>query len=394
MKLSNFSLSAFSLSSRISTPGLDNDTLHGFEYTPGQNDDRVDFIGNMAYNVQKPIQSAMRPFEELISTKQRWYQHDDVAVRLDGSASHLTDPNYLQKVSIPQFWYGSIFDSVRNKVQVWFSLVPVDWMMYVAPQAVTRYRGYRDANGFARSRSGYKYPTNNQLIEMQASAQLTSSDLFVMPFYLYNALALLMLHDLGRRNAQAVWGGLQGGGTYGNITSGKTDTLKVHSGEVPADAETAGYKSFRWRFIENFYADSWQLLFGVYVKTINSVRRVCVCGDYYKGNTNNVLSADYIQVSDLPSVSDWVKDVWLPWITVKTQGATSTTGYGDYSYNNTQDMAILVAGGYSYYGAYAGPFALLSSRVASSRFSDASALFASIDRAPAALQIAKPALMF
>ena len=371
-----------------------NPTLHGFEYTPNQNDDRVDLIGSEYLNNLKPIQNSMYPFEEYIATKQRFQLKTDVRQRLDGSASHLFDPAYLQKVSIPEFWYGSIFDSVRNKIQVWFSLTPVDWMMYVAPQAVTRYRGYRDANGFARSRSGYKYPTNNQLIEMQASAQLTSSDLFVMPFYLYNAMALLMLHDLGRRNAQAVWGGLQGGSTYGNITSGKTDTLKVHSGEVSADAETAGYKSFRWRFIENFYADSWQLLFGVYVKTINSVRRVCVCGDYYKGNTNSILSADYIQVSDLPSVSDWVKDVWLPWITVKTQGATSTTGYGDYSYNNTQDMAILVAGGHSSFGANDGPFSLHSYHVASFRFTSASALFASIDRASAALQIAKPALIF
>ena len=371
-----------------------NPTLHGFEYTPNQNDDRVDLIGSEYLNNLKPIQSSMYPFEEYIATKQRFQLNTDVRQRIDGSASHLFDPAYLQKVSIPEFWYGSIFDSVRNKIQVWFSLTPVDWMMYVAPQAVTRYRGYRDANGFARSRSGYKYPTNNQLIEMQASAQLTSSDLFVMPFYLYNAMALLMLHDLGRRNAQAVWGGLQGGSTYGNITSGKTDTLKVHSGEVSADAETAGYKSFRWRFIENFYADSWQLLFGVYVKTINSVRRVCVCGDYYKGNTNSILSADYIQVSDLPSVSDWVKDVWLPWITVKTQGATSTTGYGDYSYNNTQDMAILIAGGASSAGAHSGPFYLASPYVASNRFTLASALFASIDRAPAALQIAKPALIF
>ena len=371
-----------------------NPTLHGFEYTPNQNDDRVDLIGSEYLNNLKPIQNSMYPFEEYIATKQRFQLNTDVRQRIDGSASHLFDPAYLQKVSIPEFWYGSIFDSVRNKIQVWFSLTPVDWMMYVAPQAVTRYRGYRDANGFARSRSGYKYPTNNQLIEMQASAQLTSSDLFVMPFYLYNAMALLMLHDLGRRNAQAVWGGLQGGSTYGNITSGKTDTLKVHSGEVSADAETAGYKSFRWRFIENFYADSWQLLFGVYVKTINSVRRVCVCGDYYKGNTNSILSADYIQVSDLPSVSDWVKDVWLPWITVKTQGATSTTGYGDYSYNNTQDMAILIAGGSSYAGANDGPFYLYSYLVASYRFTNASALFASIDRASAALQIAKPALIF
>ena len=115
-----------------------NNTLHGFEYTPGQNDDVVTFIGNSEYNASKPIQSAMRPFEELITTKERFYLQDNVALRVDGTASHLTDPNYLQKVSIPEFWYGARFDSVRNKMQVWFSLVPVPGFMHIAQQAVCR----------------------------------------------------------------------------------------------------------------------------------------------------------------------------------------------------------------------------------------------------------------
>ena len=48
---------------------LGNYTLHGFEYTPGQNDDIVTLIGNTNYNTNKPIQAQMRPFEELITTK-------------------------------------------------------------------------------------------------------------------------------------------------------------------------------------------------------------------------------------------------------------------------------------------------------------------------------------
>ncbi|NYI49055.1 hypothetical protein [Macellibacteroides fermentans] len=392
MKLSNFSLSAFSLSSRISTPGLDNDTLHGFEYTPGQNDDRVDFIGNMAYNVQKPIQSAMRPFEEIITTKQRFYQHDNVAFRIDGSASHLFDPAYLQKVSIPEFWYGARFDSVRNKVQVWFSLVPVPGFMHIAQQAVCRYPGYIDGTGKACSHSGYKYPNNKNLIEFTTACQLTSEDLFVLPYYTYNALSLLLLHDIGRRNAQAVWSGLRSGSTYSNITSGKTDVLTAPSGEAPADAETASNKPFRWRFIENIYGDCWKILSGVYCNQVGADRRVMVCPDPYKANTSSVISADYVQACIIAAGEGWLKDTNLPWINAKAYGASSTTGYSDYTYNNTADKTILLAGGTSGSGANDGPFYLYSYASASFRSINIGALFASIDRLPAATQVVVPAV--
>lgn len=370
-----------------------NPTLHGFEYTPGQNDDIVTLIGNPTHNTNKTIQSLMRPFEELISTKERFYLKDDVSKRINGSASHLFDPAYLQKVSIPEFWYGARFDSVRNKVQVWFSLVPVDWMMYIAPQAVTRYGGYIDASGKARSHSGYKFPNNKNLIELTTACQLTSSDLFVLPFYVYNALALLLLHDIGRRNAQAVWRGLLSGSTYGNVTSGKTDVLRTPSGEVPADAETASCKPFRWRFIEDFYANYWKIMSGVYCNQVGGERRVMVCPDPYKANTSSVISADYIQACIIAAGEGWVKDVNLPWIAAKMYGATSTTGFGDYAYNNTADKTILLSGGASGYGVNDGPFFLYSSISASPRSSDLGALFASIDREPAALQKVKPAIL-
>ena len=121
----------------------------------------------------------MRPFEELVSTKERFYLRDDVTKRIDGSASNLTDPNYLQKVYIPEFWYGAMYDSVRNKIQLWFSLIPVTGFMHIAPQAVCRYPGYIDGTGKARSHSGFKYPNNKSLIELTTACQLTSADLFV-----------------------------------------------------------------------------------------------------------------------------------------------------------------------------------------------------------------------
>ena len=373
---------------------LGNYTLHGFEYTPSQNDDIVTLIGNTNYNTNKPIQSQMRPFEELISTKERFYLRDDVTKRIDGSASNLTDPNYLQKVYIPEFWYGAMYDSVRNKIQLWFSLIPVTGFMHIAPQAVCRYPGYIDGTGKARSHSGYKYPNNKNLIEFTTACQLTSPDLFVLPYYTYNALSLLLLHDIGRRNAQTVWSGLQTGSTFSNIPSGKTDVLTAPSGEVPADDETASNKPFRWRFIENLYGDCWKILSGVYCNQVGGERRVMICADPYKSNTSSVISADYVQACIVAAGSGWIKDANLPWISAKSYGASSTTGYCDYTNNNIVDKNILIAGGHSGGSTAVGPFFLDSSYAAPTRYIYIGALFASIDRLPAETQVVNPALIY
>ena len=176
------------------------------------------------------------------------------------------------------------------------------------------------------------------------------------------------------------------------ITSGKTDVLTTPSGEVPADAETASNKPFRWRFIENLYGDCWKILSGVYLNQVGAERRVMICPDPYKSNTNSVISADYVQACIIAAGEGWLKDINHPWINAKSYGASSTTGYCDYTYNNTTDKTILFAGGYSYGGAAAGPFFLLSPSSASNRYINFGALFASIDRLPAATQVVVPAV--
>ena len=60
----------------------ENPTLHGFEYTPNQNDDRVNLIGSEYLNNLKPIQNSMYPFEEYIATKQRFQLKTDVRQRI------------------------------------------------------------------------------------------------------------------------------------------------------------------------------------------------------------------------------------------------------------------------------------------------------------------------
>ena len=82
------------------------------------------------------------------------------------------------------------------------------------------------------------------------------------------------------------------------------------------------------------------------------------------------------------------------WRNAKAYGASSTTGYCDYTYNNTADKTILFAGGTSNYGASAGPFCLTSYNSALVRYINIGALFASIDRLPAATQVVKPALIY
>ena len=168
--------------------------------------------------------------------------------------------------------------------------------------------------------------------------------------------------------------------------------LITPSGEVPADAETASNKPFRWRFIENLYGDAWKILSGVYCNQVGADRRVMVCPDPYKANTSSVISADYIQACIVAAGDGWLKDTNLPWINAKSYGASSTTGYCDYTYNNTTDKTILFAGGTSYNGANVGPFSLTSLNSASSRTIAIGALFASIDRLPAATQVVVPAI--
>ena len=46
--------------------------------------------------------------------------------------------------------------------------------------------------------------------------------------------------------------------------------LTTPSGDVPADAETASNKPFRWRFIENIYGDCWKILSGVYLNQVGA----------------------------------------------------------------------------------------------------------------------------
>lgn len=315
---------------------------HGFEYTPGQADDRVDYIGNMALNQSKPIQSAMRPFEMKTDGTDRANLQDNVKLRVNGSISHLTDSSYLQQVSIPEFWYGSTYDKVRNKNQVWFSMKPAYGFMHIAVQSVCRYPGYIDKGGYGRSHSGYMYPTCSGIEAANRAAQKTRPDMFAMNYYLYNVLALLMIHDFGRRNMP--YEGLIEGNICGKVTSGKTDILATPSGEVAADEQTINNKPFRWRFIENMYGDCAKLILGTIFESAKE-NILYVCADPYKSNTTGEITTDYKKIAPVPK-DGYILDVCLPWIYPKTTTGSSTTGFcARFIATNTYGVSYLQMGG-------------------------------------------------
>lgn len=353
--------------------------IHGYEWAPNQPDDRVDYIGNPDLNDSKPIQSLMRPFERRFDGSDFAYLQDDVSIRMDGSPAHLTDPAYFQGVEVPEFYYIGGLNKVSGKQEVLFSAVRQPGWMRIRKHEIARYMT-QITDGKVQCHSGLIPANNKNLIEFNTAAQATAEDMFVHWFASYNALALLLVHDIGRRNAQAVWGGLQGGSTYSKIPNGLTDALTTPSGEVSASATTAGNKPFRWRFIENFYGDSWKELLGVYTDTVDNIRSIYVCGDPYKSNTTSVITSDYKRVSSIGTASGWVLDINTPWITPKALGGSSTTGFGDYSYNNASNKTILLVGGHSGIGATDGPFYLISSISASTRHVNIGARLASIAR--------------
>lgn len=362
--------------------------LFGIEYTPGQADDRVDYIGDAAANRNKPIQSMMRPFEMKMDGTDKAYLQDDVRLRVDGAASHVTDMAYLQLADIPEFWYGYIYDSVRNKNQVWFSCKAKPGYMHIAKQSITRYSGNRAKDGYARSYSGCMMSSSDiSFTQWHNAAQKTRPDMFVMNYYLWNALAFLMVHDFGRRNAQSVYYGLSTPFNIIQSPTGTTNILPTPSGEVPGDDKTFSKKPFRWRFLENIYAYAQKIGAGAYIE--NS--KMLVCSNPYEIPADGTIASSSVKVCDVPGYG-YIMDVHLPWGVAKSINGSSTTGYCDLnsSSSGTETTQIILVGGPVNNDERCGPF-YLHGFYMHNQTAAATALFTIISREAAATQIVIPA---
>lgn len=358
--------------------------VFGYRYIHGDPDDRVEAINDTPYDTtgiapvgskRKRLLDKMRPYQCNHDGSQREYLQDDVRLTIGYSASKLTDPMKLQMVRVPHFYYR-MFEMDEWTYVLFCEQAPeaigefmdaTQWKE-VTPCGYPRYRGIvKSVDGQSKllSFSGEHPTVSRSLINFQADAKRTNPKATVTPYYIYEAITLLMVLELGRRNAQVFYTGItNAGASYANAAvTGVTDTLTTPSGEVDVEYESGQFtKQFRWRFIECVYGQIWNFLTGIYYvyDEVLDMNKVYITRDPEKINTNSDYS-EYIHVGNTPASNGYVKEMIPGMIECSELGGSSTTYWCDYHYtSNSATTRTARSGGYSALGGDAGPFCLHS----------------------------------
>lgn len=357
--------------------------VFGYRYLTGQADDRVEAVNDMPYDStgmapegskRASLLQKLRPYQCNHDGSEREYLQDDVRLTAGYSPSRLTDPIKLQMVRVPHFFYRSFeMDGHRYVLfceqapEVMGSPMDMTGWKEVKPYGAPRYQGrVVDFGGVKKlcSFSG-EYPTvSTSLTNFVTYARNVSPKACVMPYYLYEPLAFLMILELGRHDAQVHYLGItNAGASYANAAkNGVTDSLVTPSGEVQVEYEPGKFtKQFRWRFMEGFYGQIWKLLSGIYYRWEPGWEKikVFIAQGIDVINTSNNFS-QYALLGETPKANGYIKE-FIPGTVIADELGGSTTTYKcDYSscyytaVNAFTHSAIV--GGNSFNGRNAGPF--------------------------------------
>lgn len=348
---------------------FNNAAVFGYRWVYGQLDDRVEFVRDLPANGtgQAPANSRraqllnkIRPFQCNHDGTGVEFLQDDVRLKRDGSLSDLTDPGKLQLAHIPRFWTISYL-GVDGYMYRLFSEHPRTGWLMVEPFGYPRYRGKAD-NGKLLSYSGV-YPTASiSLITSDAYARATNPSGRVTPLYLYNPMYWLQVLDTGRFNMQAYYTGITNAGSaYSSAAmTGLLDVLTAPSGQIVHEYTAGSFTyPFRWRFIEQFFGQIWNILSGIYVRWEPGweLQKVYMAESADIITTNNDYS-NYKLIGEIDRNNGYVKEFIPDTILPAEKGASTTTGKCDYNYNSTSQSTYTntaLVGGTSIYGGYAGP---------------------------------------
>lgn len=358
--------------------------VFGYRFPTGQADDRVEAVNDIPYDTsgiapegsrRAKLLNKLRPYQCNHDGSNVEYLRDNVAMKANGGLSDLTDPLKLQMTRLPHFYYR-MFEMDEWTYVLFCEQAPeaigefmdaTQWKE-IKPCGYPRYRGVvKNIDGQSKllSFSGEHPTVSRSLINFQADAKRTNPKATVTPYYIYEAITLLMVLELGRRNTQVFYTGItNAGASYANAAvTGVTDTLTTPSGEVDVEYESGQFtKQFRWRFIECVYGQIWNFLTGIYYvyDEVLDMNKVYITRDPEKINTNSDYS-EYIHVGNTPASNGYVKEMIPGMIECSELGGSSTTYWCDYHYtSNSATTRTARSGGHSAYGGSAGPFALHS----------------------------------
>ncbi len=346
----------------------------GYRWQSGQLDDRVEFVRDAKADSsgQAPANSRraqlldrMRPFQCNLDGTAVEFLGNDVRFKRDGTPSNLTDPNKLQMVRVPHYWTTSYKHS-DGYIYRMFSFRSRPGWEEVKPFGYPRYRGVV-IGGKLLSYSGVTPVVNISLTTGDQYARATNPAGRVTPLYLYQNMLWLSVLDTGRFNMQAYYTGITNAGTaYANAApTGLLDALATPSGQIVHEYIPGSYTNpFRWRFIEQFFGQIWNILSGIYVRwepgwELQKVYMAQSAGDI----TTNNNYGNHRLIGEIGRNDGYVKEFIPGTILPAEKGASTTTGKCDYNYNSTLQTAYTntaLVGGDSDNGGYAGPGCLAS----------------------------------
>lgn len=340
----------------------------GYRWMTNQADDRVTWINDLpddatgwapANSRRKRLLDRIRPFQCNHDGSSVEFLSDDVRVKAIGGASDLTNPNKLQLARMPHYWTRGYTDASGYNYRM-FSETYKPGYDEVKGVGYPRYKG-KIVGTKLLSYSGVTPSDSMTLITANAYAQNTNPYGRCTPMYIYMNMVFLSLLDTGRWNIQQYYAGItNAGAAYSNAApTGTCDALLTPSGIVSHEYSAGNFTpAFRWRFIEEFFGQTWNIMSGIYVvcQTGWTKHKVYMALNAAQITTNNDYSGHTL-IGEIPQVSDWVLEFIPGTILPKTLGASSTTGKCDYSYAQAAGNFIntAIGGGDSGDGANAGP---------------------------------------
>lgn len=196
------------------------------------------------------------------------------------------------------------------------------------------------------SQTGYDPTVNITRAKARAGAKAVGSKFHLYDFATYCAIIFLYIVEFADWNSQSKIGKGVVGESYAQ-SSGGTDVMNYHTGNVQGYRDGITYVQYRW--IENLWGNVFQWVDGFNAN--GTTAYYCTDPSKYADDT----ATGYTNIGTLPA-SGWIKDLTVTdngLLIPKTSGGSETTYVPDYVYSSS-GWRVLSVGGYWRYGSDAG----------------------------------------
>lgn len=316
-------------------------------------------IGNLEYHKTLPLQSQMRRC--VITNDQtgevKFIKDDDYTQFEDGSTVDYSEypSSYSSNimVHIPEFWYSSHYDADTDTWTLKISAVEQEGWVYSPVQYVGAFEATQinsiPPRLVSSARDGNTTPAVSMPISnMQAQARQNGTNWNAYTYKAHKAITFLFIVEYANRNSQAAFnsqltsegyhqGGLGNGLVSGSAATAVGATMQNVNSTVGGNSVTISYRG-----IENPFGNVWKNLIDVWI----SANNIYYCEDPSKyTSTNTVDTEGYELIGLQPSSNSYVKSLYDNEMAIQSIGASASTYFCDYYYQNSgTNNAVLVGG--------------------------------------------------